>query len=153
MEATIQELVSQWRGFYQQRLELEKLAERIKKEKEIEAMRRVLEYLDLHDQDGVKLANGGGTVSKRVTTHVRLQDAEVACRYMFERMREADANGTPLMDNLIFQKTPLKTDNLKWAEDKLRADNRPIDVNTINEVIGELGLKVYTEVGLSYTKK
>lgn len=150
---SIQELVSQWRSYYQQRKELETLAKRIKDEKETEAMRRILEYLDLSGQDGVKLAGGGGTVSKKTSTHVRLQDAELACRYMFEQMKAAEAQGEPLMDSLIFQKTPLKTFAMELAEETLRAAGRPVDVNSINEVIGGLGLKAYAEVGLSYTKK
>jgi hypothetical protein len=148
----IQELVTEWRDLYAERTELSKLADQIKEGPEKEAKEKIFEYLRLTGQDGVKLANGGGTVGVTHKTQVFFTDVEMACNQMLQKMKLAEANGEPLVNELITQKTPLKSEAMNWAEEVLTNQGKKLTVENLNEVLGTIGMACKTNLDLTYNK-
>ena len=149
----LSELVKEWREIYEERKELEKLAEELKDGPEAQAAAALIDYLHITGQQAARLPNGGGTVSLKKTTSVWLADATLACQVQYDQFKTADAEGRPLMDELLFQQRPLKNLVLKMAEEKLAADGIPIDFNSLNTALAPFGFRAIETESLSYTKK
>lgn len=148
----INSTVDKWRAVREQRLELEKLAKKIAEGPEVELRSQILMYLDTQGLKGVKV--NGGTVSRRTTTHMQVDDIEAACKYMLDNMGVALLSDKPLADCLILQKTAHKsivTDIIKEALG-VPADEELTEEQFNNEAI-KLGMKVVSKTDISFTSK
>ena len=152
MEAptNLHDLVAQWRAVHEERVELERLAAAIEKGPEAQAKDALLTHLKLTGQDSVRLADGGGTVSRKVTTSVWMADAEIASQYLLGRLKSAEAEGRPLTDELLFQQRPAQNAALALAKEILEADGRPSDFDNLNQVLAGMGFKAVQTEHLSY---
>jgi len=148
----INAIVDQWRAVREQRLELEKLAKKIADGPEQELKGKILMYLDVQ---GLKAAKtNSGTVSRKCTTHMQLNDIETACRYMFETMGMSVEEGKPLADCLILQKTAHKgivTDIIRNALGT--PDDVELTEEEFNREASKLGMKIVTKTDVSFTSK
>lgn len=135
------------------RASLEKQA-LVLKEKEEELKGQMLADLNAHGLES--LSEGGFTVFKKhtiraeITNHAALQDS------MYELMTKARAEGRPLQDGLLLQRTVAKNTVLDLIHSRLGLrDDEELDVNsqaTIDEA-AKLGLRLVDLVDVSIRKK
>lgn len=141
-------LVDKWREVREQRLELEKLAKKIAEGPEVELRGQILMYLDTQGLKGAKV--NGGTISRRTTTHMQVDDIEAACKYMLENMGISLLNNKPLADCLILQKTALKSAVTDIIKEVLGDDYTE---EQFNEEAKKLGMKSIAKTDISFTSK
>lgn len=144
--------VEEWRALREKRLELEKLAKKIADGPEVELRGKILMYLDANNLKGAKV--NSGTISRRTTTHMQVDDIEAACKYMLDNMGVALVGGKPLADCLILQKTAHKsivTDIIKEALG-VSADEE-LTEEQFNSEAQKLGMKIISKTDISFTSK
>lgn len=109
---------------------------------------RMVMLLDVMGIDGVRFPDG--TLSKKTTTHMKIDNAEVMCRYMLEEMKKADAEGRPLGDCLLLQKTPNRGVILDIIHRNLGEDatNEQVEAEA-----AKYGAGVFRKVGVTFYKK
>jgi hypothetical protein len=145
------DLAKKWRDYYEQRIELEHLAEEFKdKEKELKG--QIMEQMAFLGHDAVKLSDGGGTISKTRRETVSMSDHELACRHMYERMKAAENNNKPLINELITTKTVSQSLALEWARNELAKRGVANDFNTMSSILAEVGMRYMIREDLSYRK-
>ena len=148
------DLVTEWREINEERKELERLAEDLKKGPEAQAEAAILEYLRMSGQQAARLPNGGGTVALKTNVSVWVADAVAACQAQFNQFKEADAEGRPLTDELLFHQRASKGLALKMAEADLAAQGLPVnDFNNLNAALAKYGFKAVATESLSFTKR
>lgn len=152
MTFNINELVEKWRAVREQRLELEKLTKKIAEGPEIELRGQILMYLDAQGLKGAKV--NGGTISRRTTTHMQVDDIEAACKYMLENMGVSLLENKPLADCLILQKTALKSAVTDIVKQSLGvSDDEDLTEEQFNNEAKKLGMKVVSKTDISFTSK
>ena len=149
----IQEFVAKWREIYEERKELEQLAEALKKGPEAEAENEILTWLKLTGQQAARLPDGAGTVARKVITSVWTADAAKAAQMQLERFKVAEAEHRPLTDELLFQQRPSKSLALSLAEADLAARGLSLDFNNLNNALAAYGFKAVETESLSFTKR
>lgn len=152
MTFDINAVVDEWRRVREQRLELEKLAKKIAEGPEVELRGQILMYLDTQGLKGAKV--NGGTISRRTTTHMQVDDIEAACKYMLENMGVSLLENKPLADCLILQKTALKSAVTDIVKQSLGiTDDEDLTEEQFNNEAKKLGMKVVSKTDISFTSK
>lgn len=152
MTFDINAVVDEWRRAREQRLELEKLAKKIAEGPEVELRGQILMYLDTQGLKGAKV--NGGTISRRTTTHMQVDDIEAACKYMLENMGVSLLENKPLADCLILQKTALKSAVTDIVKQSLGiTDDEDLTEEQFNNEAKKLGMKVVSKTDISFTSK
>lgn len=148
----INAVVDEWRRVREQRLELEKLAKKIAEGPEVELRGQILMYLDTQGLKGAKV--NGGTISRRTTTHMQVDDIEAACKYMLENMGVSLLENKPLADCLILQKTALKSAVTDIVKQSLGiTDDEDLTEEQFNNEAKKLGMKIVSKTDISFTSK
>lgn len=148
----INAVVDEWRRVREQRLELEKLAKKITEGPEVELRGQILMYLDTQGLKGAKV--NGGTISRRTTTHMQVDDIEAACKYMLENMGVSLLENKPLADCLILQKTALKSAVTDIVKQSLGiTDDEDLTEEQFNNEAKKLGMKIVSKTDISFTSK
>lgn len=148
----INAVVDEWRRVREQRLELEKLAKKIAEGPEVELRGQILMYLDTQGLKGAKV--NGGTISRRTTTHMQVDDIEAACKYMLENMGVSLLENKPLADCLILQKTAFKSAVTDIVKQSLGiTDDEDLTEEQFNNEAKKLGMKVVSKTDISFTSK
>lgn len=148
----INAVVDEWRRVREQRLELEKLAKKITEGPEVELRGQILMYLDTQGLKGAKV--NGGTISRRITTHMQVDDIEAACKYMLENMGVSLLENKPLADCLILQKTALKSAVTDIVKQSLGiTDDEDLTEEQFNNEAKKLGMKIVSKTDISFTSK
>lgn len=148
----INAVVDEWRRVREQRLELEKLAKKITEGPEVELRGQILMYLDTQGLKGAKV--NGGTISRRTTTHMQVDDIEASCKYMLENMGVSLLENKPLADCLILQKTALKSAVTDIVKQSLGiTDDEDLTEEQFNNEAKKLGMKIVSKTDISFTSK
>jgi hypothetical protein len=121
------------------------------KEQEQSIKEEIIEYFQLGNQQSANFP-GVGTLALRRKTTVTISDAEKVCAFMYEKMKEADANGLPLTNALVLHRRASQTEMLAWAQERLAEANLPDDAQSFNQVLGPVGFLYLTDTDLQLTK-
>lgn len=147
MGQSIANTIQQWRGLVKERLELEKLAKKIKEGPEAELRAQILMYLDANNMTGVKVE--GGTISKTSKKHLEAEDMEKFLSVMLDMMLQAKTEGRPLVEGVLLQRTLLKSGITDWVKERLGVNDDPTD-DQFNAVAAELGVKRISENDITF---
>jgi hypothetical protein len=148
----LKDLVVCWRELYAARQELERVSDEIKKHED-NVTAKIIDHMSVHGQDGVKLPDGVGTVTKVIRKTVFMKDAETACKFMYENMKEAAEKGTPFVNHLITQKQAHQSKVMDWAKARLEADNlNPNDFNNLQKILNSAGFDIHETVKLHFAQ-
>jgi spore germination protein YaaH len=147
---TIDELVSDWRGLIATRKELDEAIASVKEQENL-CETRIRQYLDRLNVKGLKLSCG--TVTKSTRTTVRVRDAERVCETMFAQMKEAAANGEPLVNHLLLNKAAAQNKMLEYAREVLQANGLPENTNELNSILGPMGFDTDIRDTLHFAKQ
>lgn len=137
---SLNELVGAYVEARNQRLELEKEAEGIKKDTEEPLKAQILQVMAVQ---GLKSANveGLGRVVCKETSHYEIQNIEALAFQMLKVMVEAAQAGRPVSDGLLLQRR-VHRENLDTM----------LDGNTDEVYLTSLGVKKATKTELSFQK-
>ncbi|MDR1313726.1 MAG: hypothetical protein LBQ12_08520 [Deltaproteobacteria bacterium] len=119
------------------------------KERERELKDAILELMTEREQDSIRLANGKGTIYKRMADFVSFSDVTIGIRFMLDRMKEAEREGRPLIDQLITTKAVMKSNVVAWAEEELKKEGREITPNSRASKLAEIGIFYGTKYDVS----
>ena len=146
----INDAVIRYRDARKQRLELESIANDLKEKIEKPLSEEIIVYLTNQGLQNAKTEHG--TVGKRITRKMQIADVEVACRAMLQDMKRLEAEGKPLVDALLFQKTAHKGLVEEIVLNAMDLDkNEKYTDEEFNAVAQNLGMRIVSEVGLSLT--
>lgn len=147
----INELVDKWLEVRERRRELESLAEQIAAGPELELRSMILMYLDVQGLDGAKVNKG--TISRRTTSHMQIENIETVCQHMLNNMNVAAANGKPLADCLLLQQRAHAGNTKESIAEhfKLNDVNKLTD-KQVEEQAKLLGMKVVNKSDISFTR-
>ena len=144
------EKIRDWRAVFEARREAEAAAEQCRKrEKELQA--EIMEHMILTGQRSVGLPEC--TVSIKARNTGTLMEHEKACRFMYEGMKAAEAEGSPLVNHLVLQKRAAQNDMLDWAKEDLKRRGVAEDFNSIKDTLNSVGFDYQTANELSYAKR
>jgi hypothetical protein len=144
------ELAKQLRDYTEERFELEHLADEFK-EKEKELKLQIMEQMAILGCSSFKLTEGG-TIVKTHREVVSMSDHEVACRHMFERMKAAENDNKPLVNELITTKAISMSLALEWARNELAKRGLANDFNNMTNILSEVGMRYLVKEDLTFRK-
>jgi hypothetical protein len=152
---SLPDLVRKYKEVQAQRLEMDRISDLLKKGPEAKIKEAMIDYLMNSDQLSakVKVDDYNVTLAIKSNKQVRFTDVEKACRHMFENMKVADKEKRPLTDHLLTQKTPLKSEILKWAEGEVEKDGGdPDDTNLLLKKLEQIGFTLALIQDISITQ-
>lgn len=147
---TINALIAKWRAVVKQRMELDRLSKELKNGIEADLKGQILAYLDINGIPGVK--SDVGFVTRTAKDHLEIRDLNKFLERQMEMFAQAKAEGRPVSDALILQKSPLKSEisNLVFEELGLNPGKDKVDDNTFNTVAERYGLSRVSTADLSF---
>jgi hypothetical protein len=117
---------------------------------EAETERGILSLFESAGLDSVRLADGG-TLSRRTTRHVSVDDIEKALGAMRAWLNEAAESGAPLVNASLFTKAVLQKDMIDWAEREAAEAGGPVSDAALAGALKDIGLKMYVKTAVSLT--
>lgn len=145
----VNDLITQWRTVVKQRQELDRLSRELKVGPEAALKSQILMYLDSQNLPGVK--SGVGTVSRTTKDHMEVTDLNVLLEKQYELFNKAKAEGRPLSDALLLQRTPVKAEITSYVLGMLGLDEKakPTD-DEFNAAADALGIRRVSTLELSF---
>ena len=133
------------------RLECETTCKALK-EAENEAAAAVLSWMTANGTCSAKVP-GLGTMSRKIDIRVHLSDPALMADFMFKRLSDAHAEGKPLTDHLVLQKTAAQTEMINYARGRLPEGADPNDPASLNKVLEPVGFSARAVESLHFSKE
>jgi hypothetical protein len=151
MRMSLPELTGLWKDLRDRRLACAAAADSLK-ELEDKAARSVLAWLAANGQKSASI-RGLGTVASKINIRVHVGDQERMAGFLYRRLKEAEAGGAPLSDNLVLQRTAAQSELLSWARARLEGGADPDDPSVLNQLLNPLGFTASAVESLHFTKE
>jgi hypothetical protein len=148
----IEELVALYNKLRQKRSELEKMATEIKSSEE-NVKAQLLMALDMFGLTSIKSNNT--TISRTSTIRPEIIDHAALQEVMYKLMTEARAEGRPLQDGLLLQRTVAKNSVLAYIREQAGlSESDELDVSNpkVAEIAKSIGLNLRVVTDLSIRK-